>query len=154
MPHFAGYIDHPGIMTHLQDRKTRYGHTNGPIEVYIHTVADGININQRSRTGDTENEAWHLEVLESGAYVITSNFSNKAAASRNTNVEQEGIGTEANQQWVIEPAAQEGYFHLRNLGDNRYLDVFGRRNSFDTTIITWPFHGRTNQQWSFEPIAD
>ena len=118
------------------------------------SVADGININQRTREGDTENEAWHLEVLESGAYVITSNFSNKAAASRNTNVEQQGIGTEANQQWVIEPAAQEGYFHLRNLGDNRYLDVFGRRNSFGTTIITWPFHGRTNQQWTFEPLAD
>ncbi len=118
------------------------------------SVDDGININQRTRTGDTENEAWFLEVLESGAYVITSNFSNKAAASNNTNVEQQQFGVEANQQWVIEPAAEDGYYHLRNLGDNRYLDVFGRRNSFGTTIITWPFHGRTNQQWSFEPIAD
>lgn len=115
---------------------------------------DGINIDQRTRTGETENEAWHLEVLDSGAYVITSNFSNKAAASRNTNVEQQQFGSEANQQWVIEPGAEEGYFYLRNLGDNRYLDVFGRRNSFGTTIITWPFHGRTNQQWQFERIAD
>ncbi len=115
---------------------------------------DGINIDQRTRTGDTENEEWHLEVLDSGAYVLTSNFSNKAVASRNTNVEQWQFGSEADQQWVIEPGAQEGYFYLRNLGDNRYLDVFGRRNSFGTTIITWPFHGRTNQQWSFERLED
>ncbi len=118
------------------------------------SVADGINIDQRTRTGETENEEWHLEVLDSGAYVLTSNFSNKAVASRNTNVEQWQFGSEADQQWVIEPGAQEGYFYLRNLGDNRYLDVFGRRNSFGTTIITWPFHGRTNQQWSFERLED
>jgi|GEM_PF-676012 len=118
------------------------------------SVDDGINIDQRTRTGDTENEEWHLEVLDSGAYVLTSNFSNKAVASRNTNVEQRQFGSEPDQQWVIEPGAEDGYFYLRNLEDGRYLDVFGRRNSFGTTIITWPFHGRTNQQWQFERIAD
>ena len=115
---------------------------------------DGINIEQQTQTGETENEKWHLEVLDSGAYVLTSIFSSKAAASISTNVEQQQFGSEPSQQWVIEPAAQEGYFYLRNLGDNRYMDVFRRRRTSGTTIITWPFHGRDNQQWQFERIAD
>ncbi|CAN0460804.1 unnamed protein product, partial [Ectocarpus fasciculatus] len=61
---------------------------------------------------------------------------------------------ESDQQWAIEPGAQEGYFYIRNLGDGRYLDVYGRRTSFGTNIITWPFHGRNNQQWTFERLED
>ena len=118
------------------------------------SLNDNININQRTLTGVSENEKWHVEVLDSGAYLLTSQYSDKAMASLNRNTKQEGFGSEANQQWVIEPAAEEGYFYLRNLGDNRYLDVYRRRTTFGTNIITWPYHGNTNQQWQFERLED
>ncbi len=118
------------------------------------SLDDGINIDQRTETGETENEEWHIEVLDSGAYVFTSTYSNKAVTSRNTNVEQQQSVNDADQQWVIEPGAEEGYFYLRNLGDNRYMDVTGRRLTLGTNIITWPFHGGLNQQWEFIPIED
>lgn len=129
-------------------------HSGRAIGISNLSADDGINIDQRSLAGDSENEEWHLEVLDSGAYVITSNYSDKAVASRSTDVRQWQFGNESDQQWAIEPGAQEGYFYLRNLGDGRYLDVFGRRTSFGTNIITWPFHGRNNQQWTFELLED
>ena len=118
--------------------------------------ADGLNIVQQSTGGTAENEEWNLEILDSGAYVIRSTYSNKAVqiapGSRYNNVQQWEYEGEASQQWAIEPAAQDGYFYVRNLSDNKYADVFGRRTSAGTTIITWPFHGRDNQQWTFERV--
>ncbi len=129
-------------------------HSDRAIGLASLSTDDGINIHQGTQTGEAEGEQFHLEVLDSGAYVITSNYSNKAVASRDINVEQRQFGSEADQQWVAEPSPEEDYFYLRNLGDNRYMDVAGRRQEFGTNVITWRFHGGVNQQWKFERIAD
>jgi hypothetical protein len=117
-----------------------------------------IDIVQQSTGGEAKNELWNLEILDSGAYVIRSMYSNKAVqialGSRYNNVEQVEYEGEASQQWAIEPGAEEGYFYIRNLSDNKYADVFGRRTAAGTTVITWPFHGRDNQQWQFERLDE
>ncbi|WP_350288128.1 RICIN domain-containing protein [uncultured Croceitalea sp.] len=121
------------------------------------STADGTNISQESRDGQGDNEQWNLEILDSGAYVIRSLYSDKVAQKSETsgtanNVLQSEYVGDISQQWAIEPAADEGYFYIRNLDDNQYMDVFGRRTSAGTNIITWPFHGRNNQQWQLEVI--
>lgn len=123
------------------------------------STANGVNITQESLDGQGDNEQWNLEILDSGAYVIRSLYSNKAAQKSDTNgtannvLQSEYVG-DISQQWAIEPAATEGYFYIRNLSDNQYMDVFGRRTSAGTNIITWPFHGRNNQQWELVPLDD
>jgi len=115
---------------------------------------DGVDIRQQNRNGLGETERWRIEALASGAYVITNDFSNSVAqkADNNFNVEQGQYVGSPSQQWAIEPAAQEGYFYIRNLVNNEYMDVFRNRTAAGTTIITWPFHGNSNQQWTFELI--
>ena len=113
---------------------------------------DNIRMQQRSLAGDGVDEIWYLEVLASGAYVITSDYSSKAATSVSTNVRQVSYLGGIAQQWAFEPAAEEGYFYVRNLDDNRYLDVFGNRRGNAVNMITWPFHGRNNQQFELEPL--
>lgn len=122
------------------------------------TDANGTDISQQSTSGQTESEQWNLEILDSGAYVIRSIYSNRAIqiapGQRYNNVQQWEYEGEVSQQWVVEQAAEEGYFYIRNFSDNRYMDVFGGRTSSGTTIITWPFHGGRNQQWHFEKLED
>ena len=121
----------------------------------VDVANNGVNIIQGSLNGQSEDEMWHIQVLDSGAYVITSIDSNEAIqVNENFNVQRREYVQGANQQWVIEPAAEVGYFYLRNLGDNRYMDVFRARTTANTNIITWPFHGRNNQQWEFELIEE
>ncbi len=132
----------------------RARHSSRALGLQSLSFDDGIRVQQRTTAGNQEHEEWNLQVLESGAYVITSNYSNKIMASVSTNVRQWEYLGDNNQQWAIEPAAQEGYFYLRNLDDNRYMDVWRRRTGNGINIITWPFHGRTNQQFEFELIED
>ena len=117
---------------------------------------NGTNIVQQSRTGDGENERWNLEILDSGAYIMKSTYSNKVAQKSSTgyNVQQWEYEENTRQQWAIEPAAEEGYFYIRNIVDSRYLDVSGGSTRSGGTIITWRFHGGTNQQWILEKIDD
>lgn len=134
----------------------RARHSGRALALSSVSTENAIDIVQQSTDGTAENEEWNLEILDSGAYVIRSLYSNKAfqmvPGSRFNNVEQWEYEGEASQQWAIEPAAEDGYFYIRNLFDNRYADVFGRRTTTGTTLITWPFHGRDNQQWEFERI--
>lgn len=115
---------------------------------------NGANIVQLSTAGQAENEQWNLEILDSGAYIIRSNYSNKVPQKSNPgyNVEQWEYEGTSRQQWAIEPAAEEGFFYIRNLIDNRYLDVSGVSTRSGGTIITWPFHGNANQQWLLEKL--
>lgn len=135
----------------------RARHSGRVIGLTSLSTADGVNITQESIDGQGDNEQWNLEILDSGAYVIRSLFSNKVAQKSETsgtanNVLQSEYEDDISQQWAIEPAATEGYFYIRNLSDNQYMDVFGRRTSAGTNIITWPFHGRNNQQWQFDSL--
>lgn len=134
----------------------RARHSGRALALTSMSNANGIDIVQQSTDGTAENEEWNLEIIDSGAYVIRSTYSNKAvqiaSGSRYNNVQQWEYEGEAKQQWAIEPAAQDGYFYIRNLSDNKYADIFGRRTSAGTTLITWPFHGRDNQQWTFERV--
>lgn len=136
----------------------RARHSGRALALSSVSTENAIDIVQQSTVGEAENEQWNLEILDSGAYVIRSMYSNKAfqmvPGSRFNNVEQWEYEGEASQQWAIEPAAEDGYFYIRNLSDNRYADVFGRRTAAGTTIITWPFHGRDNQQWQFERVDE
>lgn len=117
---------------------------------------NATNIVQLSKDGLAENEQWNIEVLDSGAYVIRSTYSNKAAQKSNPgyNVQQWEYESNSGQQWAIEPAAEGGYFYIRNIGDNRYLDVSGSSTRSGGTIITWRFHGGSNQQWILEKLED
>ncbi|MFK7812125.1 MAG: RICIN domain-containing protein [Maribacter sp.] len=117
---------------------------------------NGTNIVQLSQTGQAENEQWNLEILDSGAYVIRSTYSNSVAQKSNPgyNVQQWEYEGTTRQQWAIEPAAEEGYFYIRNIIDSRYLDVSGGSTRSGGTIITWRFHGGTNQQWLLEKLED
>lgn len=117
---------------------------------------NGINISQESTDGQSENEKWNLKILDSGAYVITSTYSNKAVqitpGQRYNNVQQWEYEAKTSQQWAIEPAAEEGYFYIRNISDNKYMDVFGGRTGSGVNLITWRFHGGRNQQWQLERL--
>ncbi len=117
---------------------------------------NGANIVQLSTAGQAENEQWNLEILDSGAYIIRSNYSNKVPQKSNPgyNVEQWEYEGTSRQQWAIEPAAEEGFFYIRNFIDNRYLDVSGVSTRSGGTIITWQFHGNANQQWLLEKLED
>lgn len=117
---------------------------------------NAANIVQLSKDGLAENEQWNLEVLDSGAYVIRSTYSNKVAQKSNPgyNVQQWEYEGTTRQQWAIEPAAEEGYFYIRNIIDNRYLDVSGGSTRSGGTIITWRFHGGGNQQWLLEKLEN
>jgi hypothetical protein len=137
----------------------RARHSGRVIGLSSLSTANGTNISQESIDGEVANEQWSLEILDSGAYVIRSLYSNKVAQKTETsgtanNVLQSDYVGDINQQWAIEPAADEGYFYIRNLSDNQYMDVSGRRTSAGTNLITWPFHGRNNQQWQLELIED
>lgn len=117
---------------------------------------NGANIVQQSTAGQAENEQWNLEILDSGAYVIRSTYSNKVPQKSNPgyNVEQWEYEGTTRQQWAIEPAAEDGYFYIRNIVDSRYLDVSGGSTRSGGTIITWRFHGGRNQQWLLEKIEN
>ena len=137
----------------------RARHSGRVIGLSSLSTANGTNITQESSNGQVTNEQWSLEILDSGAYVIRSLYSDKVAQKSETsgtanNVLQSEYVADISQQWAIEPAVDEGYFYIRNLSDNQYMDVFGRRTSAGTNIITWPFHGRNNQQWQLELIED
>jgi hypothetical protein len=137
----------------------RARHSGRVIGLSSLSTANGTNITQESSNGQGSNEQWNLEILDSGAYVIRSLYSDKVAQKSETsgtanNVLQSEYVADISQQWAIEPAVDEGYFYIRNLSDNQYMDVFGRRTSAGTNIITWPFHGRNNQQWQLELIED
>jgi len=106
----------------------RARHSGRVIGLSSLSTADGVNISQESTNGQGANEQWNLEILDSGAYVIRSLYSNKVAQKSDTNgtannVEQSEYEGDISQQWAIEPAATEGYFYIRNLSDNQYMDV-------------------------------
>ncbi len=136
----------------------RARHSGRALALNSLSTENAIDIVQQSTAGEAENEQWNLEILDSGAYVIRSTYSNKvfqiAPGSRYNNVQQGDYEGETSQQWAIEPGAEDGYFYIRNLSDNKYADVFGRRTAAGTTVITWPFHGRDNQQWQFERLDE
>lgn len=132
----------------------RARHSGRAMAISSLSSSNGANIVQLSTAGQAENEQWNLEILDSGAYIIRSNYSNKVPQKSNPgyNVEQWEYEGTSRQQWAIEPAAEEGYFYIRNLIDNRYLDVSGVSTRSGGTIITWPFHGNANQQWLLEKL--
>ena len=134
----------------------RARHSGRAMAISSLSSSNGANIVQLSTAGQAENEQWNLEILDSGAYIIRSNYSNKVPQKSNPgyNVEQWEYEGTSRQQWAIEPAAEEGYFYIRNLIDNRYLDVSGVSTRSGGTIITWPFHGNANQQWLLEKLED
>jgi hypothetical protein len=136
----------------------RARHSSRALALTSLSTENTIDIVQQSTGGEAKNEQWNLEILDSGGYVIRSTYSNKvvqiALGSRYNNVQQGEYEGETSQQWAIEPGAEEGYFYIRNLSDNKYADVFGRRTAAGTTVITWPFHGRDNQQWKFERLDE
>ncbi len=134
----------------------RARHSGRAMAISSLSSSNGANIVQLSTAGQAENEQWNLEILDSGAYIIRSNYSNKVSQKSNPgyNVEQWEYEGTSRQQWAIEPAAEEGYFYIRNLIDNRYLDVSGVSTRSGGTIITWQFHGNANQQWLLEKLED
>ena len=134
----------------------RARHSGRAMAISSLSSSNGANIVQLSTAGQAENEQWNLEILDSGAYIIRSNYSNKVSQKSNPgyNVEQWEYEGTSRQQWAIEPAAEEGFFYIRNFIDNRYLDVSGVSTRSGGTIITWQFHGNANQQWLLEKLED
>ncbi len=137
----------------------RARHSGRVMSLRRFSTDDGIDIVQRSRNGLLSRDRWIIEQLSSGNYIFRNVHSNKTAqisetaGTANNVVQSEYIG-DVSQQWVLEPAIDNGHYYIRNLSDNQYLEVFENATNNNADMITWPFHGGENQQWSFELIED
>ncbi|MEM6800580.1 MAG: RICIN domain-containing protein, partial [Bacteroidota bacterium] len=69
-----------------------------------------------------------------------------------TNLQQGNNSNASHQQWEIE-AGPTGYYFIKNLNSNNYIDVAAYSQADGGNIHIWGKHGGNNQQWEFLPVS-
>lgn len=135
------------------DYVIRARHSGKVLDIEKISSIDGANIEQQGFDDDRLSQYWRLELLESGAYTITSLYSDKLCETTvdDRRIRQAQSTNTRNQAWEIIPAPDEGYFYIRNLENGLYFDVTGNSNSNGADLIGYQLHGNNNQQWQFLP---
>jgi len=58
-----------------------------------------------------------------------------------------------NQQWILEPADEYGYYMFKNVASGQVLDVDMESSVGEggdgKQVLTWPYNGGRNQMWTF-----
>lgn len=94
-----------------------------------------------------------------GSYIITAKHSGKVLSIKD-NVAQSGATViqwddygNLGQRWVLEPAGN-GYFYIRSVFGQLYLDASGGYANNGTDIICWKYGGGANQKFRLVKVPD
>jgi hypothetical protein len=160
----AEITETPGLLHKGTYQIRTFAPGNRSLDVYGGTGAEGgrIILWDAKPFGSNSNQLFELRFLSTGYYYIVTESAyildvyggSKAAGAQVIQWQAKTCGS-LNQQWAIVPVdaadLSKGYY-IYSAQTGLSLDCYGGSGAQGSNVITWDFHGRANQIWSFEQV--